>query len=435
MNRRFVSREYAATSMKQILFLVVALVLLSTGSIRVDAAPVDPRALALGGAYTTLARGSEALHWNPANLRANPTRFELTLPVSAGVGLDNSYFSLNRLILVPEDYSSGEAFLKEITGGRFDVAAGGGLHSGLHIGSLGLSLRLESAAHVALSPDATRLFTVGSQAGTTYTLSGTRVESYGVVSGGGGFAFALPALRLNRASEEALVAIGVNAKYYRGLFYAAADITGTIDVSEDSEYTADLALNALHTDVESVYGSGSMGLGDLPGQGYGVDFGVTARTGPKWTFGAVVKNAVSTMTWYDLTETEAKLEGALLSAGGDGPQFPEDLDDFTEHHERDVPSVERRLPAEVRAGVSYRHSPHVLVAADVAKGLAGQGSSEPLSFHVGTELTPFAQASFGKRFALRVGYEHSANRNFYSYGVGFALWGWEIDAGDRKSVV
>lgn len=415
---------------KTLILLLVPLFFLLAGLLRAEAAPVDPRALSMGGAYTTLAKGSEALHWNPANLRANPVRFELSLPTAGGVSVNNSYFSINRLLLEPKNYASGEDFLADIAGGRLQGQIDGGLHAGIVIGRLAASTRAEITLTSKASADATRLVTVGTEPNTTYRFDGTQLESFGLISAGGGLAFALPG-RTSSNGDEPFITVGVNAKTYRGLFFAEATVDGTIDVSEHSDYTADLVVKARNTDVEAVYDSDSVDLSSLPGQGYGFDVGVTARPNSKLTIGASITNLISSMTWTDITEREGTLKGALASSGSDGPDLPDDFDDLTTTSRVDGQSIERRLPMEARFGMSYRLLPQVLLAADVSKRIIDQGIERPMSIHLGTELTPFANARFGKRFALRLGYEHSGSESWYSYGVGLAFTVWEFDIGMR----
>lgn len=385
----------------------------------------EPRAVALGGAYTTLAAGPEALHWNPANLRANPVSFEMSFPLTAGLGVDNTYFSLNRLLLDPKVYDSGEAFLADIAGGKLEGGGSGAVQAGISIGRFAFAARGEANIRMTLNPDGTRLFAVGPEPGTTYTFDGTGADALAAISVGGGFAFDVTPARLTDRYEGALLAVGTTVKRYSGLFFSESELSGTIKVANDSSYEADLRMVDLTTDLEGGLLSGPTG------DGYGVDIGVALRPNPKLTVGASLRNVLSSMTWRGLIESEVTVSGKLLEADSGGPKLPSDPNDFTSIDATIVPVVERRLPMDFRAGMSYRVSPKLLIATDVAKTLAGSGADRPMSLHFGVELLPFAKSDAARRPAFRVGFEQSGGQSFFSYGVGFGLWKWELEAAVR----
>ncbi|MFQ5649436.1 MAG: DUF5723 family protein, partial [bacterium] len=174
----------------------------------------NARSVAMGGAYTALARGVEAPSWNPANLGLSGRKVPRLNLISIGVGIHNNSFSKSRYELYSGSYLT-EKDKQDIMNSipaeglwfnlNTEVQA-----AGLSIGPLAFTASGHAASDFSLSKDIADLLLYGNDFERQYTIGDTNGEGWAVsslaVSGG---------FRLFKLGPRE-VAVGVSAKILRG---------------------------------------------------------------------------------------------------------------------------------------------------------------------------------------------------------------------------
>lgn len=277
----------------------------------------DPstRALGMGDAYTALARGYEAVFWNPSLLAAfGRPGFTIGLPhVDVEVGSNTYGFAdfkkYANSFLTDADK---QALLDKITGSTLTIRTlVGAAPFGLSIGPFALLVGASGEVDGSVGKDAVRLALFGNAprpgTSTTFTAAGSTGRAWAATTAAGSFAlpFQIPLGRLS---------VGATYKYVIGNFIGTASDLGT-QVAFNPLFTATEASQAIYTNYQtdcSFQVTGTGPCGGKAGNGYGVDLGATlqfARGGI--TLSAVVVNALGSMTWdqsrlaYDRTQRQS----------------------------------------------------------------------------------------------------------------------------------
>ena len=387
----------------------------------------QPRALALGQAYTALARGPEAVFWNPANLalRGEPKlKWEL---LGAGLALiaENNSFSTRTYNQSFTDATrriepaEKEQLLKDIpaNGLRFNVDLVPFLSAGVPVnGGITFPLGKETQAAVTTSlafgaegevpKDMFELMLFGNEFDRRYDIAKWDGSSWLV--GGVSFAAAKPWMPDPLAPHLREFTVGGTLKISGGAY-------GEIIRSDGS-----LISRLQGTDLDAfalVQRSGGIGLG--------VDFGVAGVTPDgRTTFSAGMLNLVDYVRWgiesrqdsvyarvTNLRATrllEADLRDVLDNEDLDGDGDP----DF--HEKLGEDGFSRSLPAMLRAGVAHRPVPRVTLVANYDQAFSsGFGVSPVPRISTGAEYRPVPW--FPTRIGLSIGGGSS------STGVGFAF--------------
>lgn len=281
----------------------------------------DPsaRALGLGGAYTALARGYEAVFWNPAMLAATGGKsLTFGLPqLRVEVG-SNTYtwrdfrdYANNTLDDADKQYlldrislDDSALTIRTIVGiaplslsmGRFAVTIGSAGDMDLSVGRDAMELLFYGNAR-------------RSGPGEFFTAAGSRGAGWAATTVAGSFAlpFRLSAGRLS---------VGATYKMVIGNFIGRGEETASrFQVNPD--FAARVAGHAIYSDYnpDSLPASADDVVGGTGkvGSGYGVDIGATMQfAGRNITLSAVVVNAFGSMTWDEdrlvYERTDALLE-------------------------------------------------------------------------------------------------------------------------------
>lgn len=264
----------------------------------------DPstRALGMAGAYTTLARGYEAVAWNPAMLAATGRpAFSIDLPHVALEFGSNAY-GLSDVRKYAHSYLSDadkQTLLDKISGQTLTLRTViGAAPFGFSVGPFAFLVGAAGEVHGGISKDAVRLALFGNAprngALSSFSAAGSNGRAWVATTAAGSFAHAFQ-IPLGRLS------VGITAKYIIGNFLGTATDLGT-QVAFTPLFTATEAGQALYTDYGADCGSISPfatgPCGGKAGTGYGVDLGGTlqlARGG--LTVSAVLVNPVGKMTW------------------------------------------------------------------------------------------------------------------------------------------
>ncbi|OYV68848.1 MAG: hypothetical protein B7Z72_07945, partial [Gemmatimonadetes bacterium 21-71-4] len=263
----------------------------------------DPstRAMGMGGAYASLARGYEAVAWNPAMLAAlGRPGFTIGLPhVNFEFGSNAYGFSdVRKYANTYLTSADKQALLDKITGSTLTIRSLIGAEPlGLSVGPFAVMVGTSGEVDAGIGKDAVRLALNGNapQIGTlsTFTAAGSNGRAWAATTAAGSFAlpFRLPLGRLS---------VGATYKYIIGNFLGTATDLGS-QVGFSPLFSATEAGQALYTDYGrncTIKPLGTGTCGGKAGNGYGVDLGATLQLGRGGvTLSAVVVNALGKMTW------------------------------------------------------------------------------------------------------------------------------------------
>ncbi|HXY70128.1 MAG TPA: DUF5723 family protein [Gemmatimonadales bacterium] len=264
----------------------------------------DPstRALGMGGAYTTSARGYEAVAWNPAMLAAaGRPSFSIDLP-HVNLEFGSNAYGLSDVEKYSRAFLSDadkQTLLGKIKDSTLTIRSLLGVAPfGLSVGPFGLLVSTAGQMNLGVGKDAVRLALYGNAPRTgsssVFTAKGSNGLAWAATTVAGSFAwpFQIPLGRL---------AVGATYKYVIGHFVGSATDLGT-QVSFNPLFSATEAGQAIYTNYDSNCGKFSpfaSGMcGGRAGSGYGVDLGGTLQlAGRSMTLSAVLVNVIGKMTW------------------------------------------------------------------------------------------------------------------------------------------
>lgn len=384
-------------------FLII-LWIFSPAIIHANTSISNARAVGLGGAYTSLARGIEAPSWNPANLALYPTQFSMNL-ISLGVGINNNSFSkrqydlYNGAQLTTEDL---ENILASIPDGGLDLDFL--MNSevlGFSYTNYALTVRAVAAGHMQIAKDLPALLP-GNEIGRTYDFDDCDGLAWAYIAYG--FSAAFP-LKLD-AFERFAVGVGLN--YLQGLY--VADVV---------EFRGDL-----RTEQDFVYSQMKGQVQYAPGgAGLSFDLGASAVINSNWSVGIALPNLLNNITWsrdperldfsanpdsinlYEISETEN--EDSLFN-----------LSDSTYA----TGSFSTTIPQQVRIGAVYQQTKY-LISVDYIQGFRqGPGVTTTPQLASGIEYRPLNWLPL--RLGLAVG---GREKILLAMGWGIKLNGFGID--------
>lgn len=366
-------------------------------SLKAQSGISNARSVALGGAYTALARGVEAPRWNPANLGlSSQDGFHLNL-FSVGLGLHNNSFSkhqydlYNGSFLSPEDK---EEILNSIPAEGLRVDFDTEIQAlGLSFGTFAFTAAGIATSDFTLSKDIVDLLLNGNELNRRYNLEATEGEGWVISSFG--FSTGIP-LEIPKFKEFSL---GATIKYLKGFGYGK--------VIE--------AKSTLTTEIDGVHGSGKVVIDYARGgSGMAFDFGAAAILNQNWSVSFGFHNLLNFISWtsetqrftYTFTADTISAERAEKN----------DIDSlFIDSDENiDIQPFSQYLPPELRIGMA-RTTKRLAIAVDLVQGLKRTaGVSTTPKFALGTE---FRLIHF---LPLRTGFTFGGKRGFSS-AAGFAF--------------
>jgi hypothetical protein len=263
----------------------------------------DPstRALGMGDAYTSLARGYEAVAWNPAMLAAlGRPGFTLDLP-HVNLEFGSNAFGLSDVRKYANTYltdADKAALLSKIDTTLSLRTMLGAAPFGLSVGPFAILVGTAGQMNLGVGKDAVRLALYGNapQVGTSslFTAQGSNGRAWAATTIAGSFALPIP-------SPVGHISVGATYKYVIGHFLGSAADLGS-QVAFSPLFAATEAGQAIYTNYDSNCGNFSplkTGMcGGQAGKGYGVDLGGTLQlAGRGITLSAVIVNVVGKMTW------------------------------------------------------------------------------------------------------------------------------------------
>jgi len=341
----------------------------------------NPRAMAMGGAYTALSLGNEASAHNPANLGLSINRsFTLDI-VSVGLAVKNNSFSLsdyNEYTGQFLDDNDKEAILDKIPaeGLKLDVITEAGSMS-FSAGNFAVSIRGLGASKLSLDKDPFELLLYGNAVKSEVNLDDTKGEAYAIADG---------ALSYGRSMMQwtgGELAIGASFHYLQGFAYEKIV----------------RAEGGIATTPNGFVGDGEMLVKSaLGGQGFAFDMGASIQFEKDWYFSGCWQNVYSQINWNKETE-EMLLTFDVVEPLTLDNMSEDDSDSLIETNDTtyDVGSFSSKLPTVFKLGLAHSFNKFTW-AIDWEQGTA-PGASQAVTPRIGTGLE-YRLANF---FPLRVG--------------------------------
>jgi hypothetical protein len=283
-------------------FSLVLAGLLVPALMQAQLADPSTRSLGMGGAYTSSARGYEAVAWNPAMLAAvgHPS-FSIDLP-HLDLEFGSNAYGLSDVRKYANTYltdADKQTLLDKIKDSTLSIRSLVGVAPfGFSVGPFALLVSTAGQMNLGVGKDAVRLALFGNapRSGTSsvFTAKGSSGLAWAATTMAGSFAwpFQIPLGHL---------AVGATYKYVIGHFVGSATDLGT-QVSFNPLFSATEAGQAIYTNYGTNCGNFSpfaSGMcGGRAGSGYGVDLGGTLQlVGRSITLSAVLVNVIGKMTW------------------------------------------------------------------------------------------------------------------------------------------
>jgi hypothetical protein len=269
----------------------VAVALLSS-TVTAQVPNASTAAFGMGGNFTAVARGYEAIRWNPANL-AMPGRPLISLGLGIGGGNTGTepidLTTLHKFSGGDVDSVTRVSWVEQarLAGGQRGRLDGGLTPIALTIGPIGIQAGASFYSTMNLSADAWEAFLFGNAGNNggqpkTLDLTGTSLRFGAISAGAASFALPIPINLTNGLLKNERAAIGITGKYVLGHALIIADDAG-------STIGDNLQLNIPIIRPDTAY-DGIMGTGT------GMDIGLSWAGGP-WRVGALVENVFNNFAW------------------------------------------------------------------------------------------------------------------------------------------
>ena len=376
---------------------------------------------AMGGNFTAIARGFEAVAWNPANL-AMPGRPFMSIGlgmVGGSIGLDPVDFrALGEFSGIEVDDATKAAWVEQarLSGGQHARVDGGFTPIALSLGPIGLQVGATTYTNATLSPDAWEAMLFGNAGASQgeakpIDLTGTSVRS-GVTSAVAlSFATGLPFKFTGGLLANEKLSLGVSAKYVMGnALVVAQDVGSVLGTGGQLEFQFPMIV------PDSSYSGNA-------GNGVGADVGL-AWSGGSWRLGMLAENVFNSFRWD--TTVLASISGVgYFSIDSSSTDFE------TQRPFADAPAELRRIVADQRffpavtIGAAFKPMASLTVTADMKTSLGGDdailiGPKSRVGVGAEWRLLPFLPIRGGVA-SVTDGWQAGA-------GVGLRLLGFELGA-------
>ncbi len=360
--------------------LAAGLLTLPGTGVDAQLASASPAALGMADNYTAVARGFDAVAWNPAvlGLRGSRGRSFTLLPARGSTGLGPvplSDIADYADVLVPAGVK--QDWLARITadGGQTGTAGADLTWVALHLGNVALQASSSARATADIAPGIAELVLFGNVGADgqarALDLSGSQMFAHAFSTFAASVGVPVPL-------ATARLAVGVTATYTIG--HALAFGEQSTGFTSSNPLAVQLGFPLVHTAVDAGSPAGRAG------SGFGLDAGL-ALEGARVTVAATVRNVLSSFAWdpaylryrpltivLDADTSASTTEDAPLSA---------------------APAALRArvgtlgFDPVVSAGIAYRVSPRLLLAADVrAASTESPGTVSTRHAGAGLEFRP-----------------------------------------------
>lgn len=410
--------------------LVLVAGLVFTHRVAAQLPSASAASLALGDNYTALARGFNAVAWNPAGLGMPDNPF-MSFGFAGRGAAGTDPISLSDLskysgVTVPNAVLAGWLSRVQSQGGQKIDAEGTGSFA-MSVGPFAFQVATSAYERGKLSPDAVEVLLYGNagQSGTprSMSLEGSRTEGAVMTTAAASFGQSVD-FGLGPLTQH--LAIGATVKYIVGnALFIGEDAGSQLDANP-------LALNVQFPMIQS-----DTAVSGLPqhGSGVGVDVGAAWQFGP-FAAGATIQNLINTFKW-DVSQMYFRPGGALFTTSGtrqtnfDAVQMsrlPDSLHARAAALGAEVDAM--RFTPSLNVGASMRVLPFLTAMADVRQNL-GDGMRLAERTHVGAgaelRLVPFLPIRAGLSL-ISGGYVASAGA-----GLEFAFFHLNAGIAARKT--
>jgi len=359
----------------------------------------NPRAIAMGGAYTALSEGLEASAYNPANLGLSINRsFTLDL-FSVGVNMKNNSFSLDDYNTYTGQFlndADKEAILAKIPAEGLKVnflTEVAGLN--FSIWRLAFNFRGLGASKFNIDKDPFELILYGNAVKSEVSFDDTRGEAYAIADGA--ISYGHPLLKW----QSGEIAVGATFHYLYGIAhekitYAQGNVSTTPDGFE---------------------GSGKIVIrSGLGGSGTAFDLGGSIIFENHWRFSACWQNVYSKINWNKDPE-EIVFTFDMDPINFDNIEENSDTDSLIQSSDTtySIDGFSSTLPSVIKLGLARSYK-KLTWAVDWEQGVSS-GASQAITPRIsaGLEYRPI------NVFPLRIGTSFGGDRGAI-YSTGFGIY-------------
>jgi len=353
----------AITAVTRRVVLAAAMMTVGTSAAFAQLPSSSPAAFGMAGNYTAMARGYEAVSWNPANL-AMPGRpfisFGLGI-VGGSVGMDPVGFGMLHDysgLVVDSAVRASWVDLVRASGRQRTRIDGGVTPIALSVGPIGISTGVSMYTNMDFSPDMFEGMMFGNAGQNNgqakpLAIAGTGMEAAVFGTGAVSFALPLPVHFTGGLLGPEHLAIGVTGKYVAGTMAIAKD-GGSVFGTNSVSYSFPVILpDSSHP---------------IAGVGAGADLSASWQVG-RWKVGALFENVYNSFKW-DSTKLQLKSSAGFFDADTSYStdttlaygQAPQAL--------RDRIAKQKFMPA-INVGVAFKPTDFLTITADLHQQMGG----------------------------------------------------------------
>lgn len=378
------------------------------------------RSYGLGGAYTALARGPEAMFWNPANLALSSGLPNVNLKLySIGFNLGNNAFNIDFY----NDYFTGTGqtdaqgndigkiltesdkndIIEKVPSegwelrGRADMSV-----LAFNYKNYGFSIEGNVFGKAYLPKNAFEIFLKGLEQNTySFDVDG---EGYGIARAKFSYGMTIAKDQMRRVLGRNLffkeLAVGWNASIIRGGAYAKVEESDVRLIIADDGFNAPSSVKTREA---------------LGGMGFGLDFGIGGVLNNGWRFGFAIDNIPGIIKWSK--DAKEEINSFDLKRNRFIDELSDiEIDDYKETTENELSSFNQTLPLNIRFGVA-RTIRNYLYNVEVAR----EYGSFRFSFGGGVTLLRFLE--------FYAAYTRMQDDNYFSTAMAFNFRHFTFDLG------
>lgn len=366
----------------------------------------NPRAMAMGDAYTALAFGLEAPGYNPANLglSANPS-FTMDF-VSFGIDLKNNSFSLDDYNTYTGKFLNDddkEAILDKIPGEGLSLNFAGEARSmNFSVWRFAVNFRGVGESKIKLDKDPFELLLYGNAVKPNVSLSDSRGEAQAMADGSISYGHPI------KTWSTGQLAIGATYHYLYGIAYEKIiEAQGGV-FTTDTGYVGDG-----HATIRQALG----------GSGHSFDIGAAVNFAQNWTLSSSIRNIYSKINWNKDTE-ETRFAFQMDPVTFQAMSDDEINDSLVENSDTtyDIAGFSSTIPTVIRFGLA-RSGKNITWGFDWTQATSSSGAySINPKVSTGLEYRPIGV------FPLRAGVSMGGDKGtMYSAGLGIYLGAFHLD--------
>lgn len=414
-------RTLSIVSMRRAALAALAAVVLAP-SLGAQLPSASVAANGMAGNFTAIARGYEAVRWNPANLwmPGRPWFSFGTAIVGGNIGLEPVDIStIHGYKLNPNvDSATKVQWIEKarIAGGERIRLDGGVTYLGMSVGPIGLQVGSQMYTTMNLSPDAWEAMLFGNAGNNngqpkTLDLTGTSVRGGAFTTAAGSIAFPVPINFTMGFLRNEKAAIGITAKYIAGHGVLIADDQGSAFGGDN--ITLNLPVVMPDSTIEDV-------LNPI-GRGIGADISFAWQGGP-WKIGILAENVFNNFVWDTARFTFRPGTGGFSVSGGGSTNFDEQPFNQAPQSLRDIVAKQAFFPG-YSIGLAFKPIKSFTLTADMK---SYSGGDDAILFAPKSHTGVGAEWRLLGILPLRGGVASVADGWIAGGGVGLRLIGYEV---------